>query len=125
MTYTGVTPYLYYTDAAAALDWLTATFGFGPDVRYTAEDGTVEEAEITAGPARVMMAGRAPGADEGGGALIIVHTDDVDALYRRVDGAGVAVEPPADQPWGPRTITVTDPWGYRWNFWQGEALPPE
>jgi uncharacterized glyoxalase superfamily protein PhnB len=29
-----------------------------------------------------------------------------------------------NQAYGPRTFTVTDPWGYQWNFWQGEATPP-
>lgn len=125
MTFTGVTPYLYYEDAAAALDWLTEKLGFGPDTRYEGLDGRVEEAEIRVGPsARVMLTGRAPGADEGGGALLIVHVDDIEAQFERITGAGVDLEPPKDERYGPRTIHVTDPWGYRWYFWEGDAMPP-
>ena len=28
---------------------------------------------------------------------------------------------PKDEAYGPRTCHVTDPWGYQWYFWQGEA----
>ena len=32
--------------------------------------------------------------------------------------AGVDASPPEDKPYGPRAYSVTDPWGYRWAFWQ-------
>lgn len=114
----GVTPYLYYPDAAAALDWLARVFGFGESLRYVDDDGTVVEGEIAVGDARIMMAGRGPGPDEGHGQLLIVHVDDVDAHHAAVLAAGVDAPAPEDQPYGPRTYQVTDPWGYRWVFWQ-------
>ncbi len=124
MTFLAVTPYLYYADAAAALDWLEAVFGFGPRQVVTDADGRVSEAEIAVGAVRVMMTGRAPGPDEGGGALVIVSVTDVDALRDRILAAGVGVVEPKDEEYGPRTIHVTDPWGYRWYFWQGDAVYP-
>lgn len=120
----GLSPYLYYADPAAALDWLTDTFGFGPDRRWTDPDGEVTEADIYAGDTRIMLGGRAPGDDEGAGVMLVIHVHDVDDQHRRVTAAGVGLDPPEDQPYRPRTITVTDPWGYRWCFWQGEAHPP-
>jgi len=65
-----------------------------------------------------MMAGRGPRDAEGTGQQLIVHVDDVDALYARVTAAGVEATPPEDKPYGPRLIAVTDPWGYQWSFWQ-------
>ena len=90
----------------------------------TGADGRVEEAEIALGPVRVMMTGHAPGPTEGAGALVIVGVTDVDALRAHILAAGVGVEEPKDEVYGPRTIHVTDPWGYRWYFWQGEAVYP-
>ena len=118
VTFLGVSPYLYYEDANAALDWLQRVFGFGESVRYVDADSVVQESEIAVGPTTVMASGRAPGPDEGPGQLLVVYVDDVDAHHARVVAAGVAADPPEDQSYGPRTYHVTDPWGYRWYFWQ-------
>jgi uncharacterized glyoxalase superfamily protein PhnB len=127
MTVTEVIPYLYYDDADAALDWLERVFGFGPSTRWRSGGASTKEGDIQAGSCRISVSGRAPGPSEGGGALIIVHVDDIDAQFASVVAAepSIDIDPPVDQPYGPRTFTVTDPWGYRWNFWQGEAIPPE
>jgi uncharacterized glyoxalase superfamily protein PhnB len=125
MSFLSVTPYLYYADAAEALNWLERVFGFGPRRTVSGADGRVEEAEIALGPVRVMMTGHAPGAAEGAGALVIVTVTDVDELRARILAAGVGVEQPRDEDYGPRTIHVTDPWGYRWYFWQGDAVYPD
>lgn len=40
------------------------------------------------------------------------HTDDVDAAFARVRGAGANVnQEPTDQPWGARDFAVRDPSG--------------
>jgi uncharacterized glyoxalase superfamily protein PhnB len=54
--------------------------------------------------------------------LNIVTVDDVDALYAHIRSTGVELEEPKDEAYGPRSINVTDPWGYRWYFWQGHAV---
>ncbi len=46
-------------------------------------------------------------------AAIWVYTDDVDALFAELTGAGApVVAAPADQPWGERLASVADPDGY-------------
>lgn len=136
MTFTEVVPYLYYPDADDALDWLERVLGFGPSTRWRLGGKATREADIVVGGSRISVSGRAPLDNEGGGALIIVHVDDIDALFHRVadavaaegaePGTGPALEQPELQAYGPRTFTVTDPWGYRWNFWEGETtIPPD
>lgn len=126
MAVTEVIPYLYYSDADAALEWLERVLGFGPSTRWKLGGPATKEADILAGACRISVTARAPGAHEGGGALMIVHVDDIDAQFNRVIGADpdLDIAPPTKQPYGPRTFTVEDPWGYKWNFWQGEADPP-
>jgi uncharacterized glyoxalase superfamily protein PhnB len=114
----GLSPYLYYADAGAALDWLARVLGFGESVRYVDPDGVVQEGEIQVGAARLMVSGRAPGPSEGAGLMLIVDVADVDAHHARTVAAGVAADPPVDQPYGPRTYQVDDPWGYHWVMWQ-------
>ena len=64
-----VSPYLYYEDAAAALDWLARAFGFEELVRYVDADGVVREAEMAAGETTIMLNGAGPGywRERGGG----------------------------------------------------------
>lgn len=125
MSINGLIPYLYYQDADAALDWMEQVLGFTDPVRWRDESGRVSEADIFAGSAMLSISGGTPPDESGQGALLIIKVDDVDAQYRRISEAtDVSADPPADQPYGPRTFTVSDPWGYRWTFWQGEAIPP-
>jgi len=123
VTFTGVTPYLYYPDGDAATAWLTTVLGFGP-ARAGARDsdGRWLEGRVDIGSGRIDISGGAtPGPDTGAGALLIVHVSDVDAQYRRILAASTEIDPPKDEAYGPRSCHVTDPWGYRWYFWQGEA----
>jgi uncharacterized glyoxalase superfamily protein PhnB len=114
----GVTPYLYYADAGAGLDWLARVFGFEETARYVDDDGVVHESEMRVGASTIQLCGRAPDPDQGSGLLLIVHVADVDAMHAHVVAAGVEAPPPEQQPYGPRTFGVTDPWGYQWAFWQ-------
>lgn len=128
MTFTEVVPYLYYPDADAALDWLERVLGFGPSTRWRLGGPATREADISVGGSRISISGRAAGENEGGGALVIVHVEDIDGLFRRVADAepSLPLERPELQAYGPRTFTVCDPWGYRWNFWEGETtIPPD
>lgn len=119
VTLQGVTPYLYYSDAGAALDWLARVFGFRETARYVDDDGVVHESEMQVGDTTIQLnGGHDPGTGRGEGLLLIVHVDDVDAQHARVVDAGVEAPEPEQKPYGPRTFTVTDPWGYHWDFWQ-------
>lgn len=129
MTILGVSPYLSYRDASAALEWLQQAFGWGPVKRYPAE-GPVAEAEITLADGIVVhLKGLdADNTEEahtrgyrGRGDTIILSIDDAQRLYERVRSAGIDVEEPAVESYGPKVLYVPDPGGYMWTFWEGEA----
>ncbi|MGH9185737.1 MAG: VOC family protein, partial [Acidimicrobiales bacterium] len=67
VTFGGITPYLHYEDAGAALDWLSRVFGFDERARYVDDDGLVQESEILAGDVEIWIAGHGPGYWEGKG----------------------------------------------------------
>ncbi len=125
----GVTAYLRYPDGDAAADWLSHVLGFGPvDPRRVKRDsdGRWQEGELAVGPTRIDISATSGNDPEfGASALHIVAVTDVDAQYERVREAGGEIEPPRDEPYGPRSCHITDPWGYSWYFWQGEAVYPE
>jgi hypothetical protein len=56
-----VTPYLLYEDVPAALAWLSEAFGFCERLRFTAEDGTVNHAEMELADGVIMLGD--PGGD--------------------------------------------------------------
>lgn len=118
VTIQNVTPYLFYEDAGAALDWLARVFGFRETARYVDADDVVRESEMQVGGTTIQLCGHAPGEGHGQGLLLIVHVDDVDAMHARVVAAGIEAAAPDQQSYGPRTFGVTDPWGYQWSFWQ-------
>jgi PhnB protein len=120
--YGRVTPYLYYKDSAAALDFLTRVFGFTEKVRMPDDSGGVAHAEIEFGDGVVMFG--TPREDyknpqELGGAtqLVYVYVDDVDAHFERAQAAGTEIrEEPADQAYGECRYTARDPEGHLWFF---------
>jgi uncharacterized glyoxalase superfamily protein PhnB len=125
--YRGLTPYLYYTDATEAVEWLVRVFGFAEKVRYVDSAGVVFHARLSVGDADIQLtcAGEeywaAKGVDGPVGQLNIVYVDDVDAQYARVCaalGESVDVSRPQDQLYGARVFTVPDIGGNSWTFWQ-------
>jgi uncharacterized glyoxalase superfamily protein PhnB len=114
-----IVPYLFYDDVEAALDWYARVFGFVELGRW-AKDGKVHNAEMTVGGSELWLDGggrRFFDKDgEPASQWIGVWVDDPDAMYARVKDAGVAVDPPQDQSYGVRTLTVKDPEGYSWGF---------
>ncbi|MFI5485964.1 VOC family protein [Micromonospora echinaurantiaca] len=121
--YVGVSPYLYYEDAAAALDWLARTFGFEEQVRWVDPDGVVQEAEIRAGDTVFQVCG-CPGfwAERGVAGPLgqenILYVDDVDAHWANTRAAGADPQAPEDKPYGVRAYGLKDPGGHSWVFWQ-------
>jgi len=59
--FTGVTPYLHYEDAAAAIDWLARVLGFEERSRFVDKDGRVQQAEMRIGETDLWFAGHGPG----------------------------------------------------------------
>ena len=93
-------------------------------------------AEIRIGNSRIMLndemgGGRSPKALGGSPVSLWVYVDDCDALFNRAVAAGAKVPPGpmgalADQFWGDRTGTITDPEGYTWTIaTRKEDLTPE
>ncbi|MET7638265.1 VOC family protein [Streptomyces sp. NPDC005438] len=120
--FTKITPYLFYPDGDAAVEWLVRVLGFGPAHKVPDEKGQWTEGEVEIGPVRVALTGAGDRFPENvGRSLLIVNVSDVDAQYARIRDAGVDLDPPRDEDYGPRSCHVTDPWGYQWYFWQGDA----
>ena len=119
--YTSVTPYLYYKDSAAALDFLTTAFGFTEKLRMPDESGGISHAEVMLSDGVVMFG--TPADHKSPKELgvvtqsIYVYVDDVDAHYERAKAAGAEiVRDPEDQFYGDRSYGVRDPEGHEWYF---------
>ena len=52
----------------------------------------------------------------GRGVHFFIGVTDVDQYYAQLKGRGIDVEPPAEEGWGGRFITLTDPDKYRFFF---------
>jgi uncharacterized glyoxalase superfamily protein PhnB len=119
-----ITPYLFYEDLDAAVDWLVNTFGFVEAVRMKGPDGKAIHAEVKHKGGVVMMG--CPGPDyqnpmRRGGAtqLVYVYVDDVDRHFASAKSAGARIlNEPADQFYGDRTYGAEDPEGHQWSFGQ-------
>ena len=127
---TCIIPALRYRDAAAAVDWLCAAFGFEKHLVVPGEDGNVVHAQLTLGPkgsGMVMLGAGGEGdydrlmrhPDEAGGVTqapyIVVA--EVDAHHDRAKAAGAEIVlAPEDQDHGGRLYSCRDPEGHVWNF---------
>ena len=118
-------PYLAYSDAPAALAFLTRAFGFEEKFRFPMPDGRIGHAELTLdGQVVLMLAsvypemGFASPADlEGVPSQIYCRVDDVDAHYERARSAGATIAAePRDESHGDRMYRAVDPEGHRWMF---------
>ena len=119
-----ITPYLLYHDVAAALDYLSRTFGFQERFRMAGPEGKVSHAEMNLADGLVMMG--SPGADYrnpkqlgGSTQFLYIYVDDVDAHHRRAVEAGAKIlAGPEDQFYGDRRYTAEDLEGHQWFFAQ-------
>jgi uncharacterized glyoxalase superfamily protein PhnB len=125
---------LFYDDAARAIDWLCAAFGFEVRLKVEGEGGRIEHSELTYGEAVVMVAQskekwgvrlRSPhGAGGVNTQTVMVFVDDADAHCARARAAGaeITVEP-ADHDYGSdywvdRSYGAKDCEGHLWWFTQ-------
>jgi PhnB protein len=122
--YHTVTPYLAVEDAAGAIEYYKKAFGAKERVRMEAPEDKIGHAELEVGDSLVMLADPFPQSSTtppkelgGTSASIFMYVEDVDAVVKQaVDaGATVAMEV-ADQFWGDRFGTVTDPFGHSWSI---------
>lgn len=132
--YHTVTPYLAVSDAAAAIAYYERVFGAKQRVRMDAPGGKIGHAELEIGDSLVMLSDsfpqsttRPPKELGGTSASVFLYVADVDAIVKRAvdEGATVTMEV-ADQFWGDRLGSVTDPFGHSWSIaTHVEDVPPQ
>lgn len=123
-----VTPYLFYDDLAAALDWLGKAFGLARRMSMPGPDGTLMHAEMTLQDGVIMMGQPgmearcvSPRSKDGVNTQsLYIYVDDVDAHCANARAAGATiVREPEDQFWGDRMYTALDLEGHHgWSFAQ-------
>ncbi len=132
--YGGPIPYLAVDDAEAAIEYYKKAFGAKERVRMPMPDGKVGHAELEIGDALVMLSDPFPQASTrppkelgGTSASVFLYVEDVDAVVKRAVDAGATVTMEvADQFWGDRFGTITDPFGHVWGIaTHVEDVPPE
>ncbi|HSK11450.1 MAG TPA: VOC family protein [Vicinamibacterales bacterium] len=124
--YQTVTPSLTFDNAAEAIEWYKRGLGAEEMGRAVGPDGKILHAELRIGNSRIMlndamMGFKGPQAMGGSPASLWVYVEDCDALFNRALAAGAQVlrggmGEMADQFWGDRCGTITDPHGYRWTI---------
>jgi PhnB protein len=116
------TPYLIITNAARAIEFYKDVFGATELTRLATPDCKVGHAEIKIGDSRLMLAdefpewdARSPQTIGGSAVYIMLYVEDVDAVVSRAVGAGAQLfKPVADQFYGDRSGSITDPFGHKW-----------
>jgi uncharacterized glyoxalase superfamily protein PhnB len=123
--YQRVTPYLYYEDAAAALEWIKRAFGFSERVRMPGPGGRVGHAEVELEDGVVMLGEpmgdyfKSPRSLGVTTSSVYIYVDDVDAHCAKAREAGAEIiREPEDQFYGDRTYGAKDPEGHEWFFGQ-------
>jgi len=119
-----VTPQLIFDNAAQAIDWYKKSLGAEEKSRAVSPDGKIMHAELQIGNSRIMLndamgGGKSAKAFGGTPIALWLYVQDCDALFNRAVAAGARVAPGpmgqlADQFWGDRSGTFTDPYGYQW-----------
>src|SRR6187549_84723 len=115
-----VTAHLILDEAASTIDWYKTALGAEELSRSLGPDGKIMHAEIKIGDSKVMlndamMGMKGPQGMGGSPASLWLFVQDSDALYKRAVDAGATVKMPlADQFWGDRAGSLTDPAGYTW-----------
>jgi PhnB protein len=117
-------PYLAVDDAEAAIEYYKKAFGAKERVRMPMPDGKVGHAELEIGQSIVMLsdpfpqgATRTPKELDGTSVSVFLFAEDVDAVVKQAVDAGATVTMEvADQFWGDRFGTITDPFGHVWSI---------
>jgi len=110
-----VTPQLRITDARRSIPFYVDGLGFEIDWEHRFEPGFPVFMQLTRAGQSIFLTEHAGDCHVGGAAYFVVP--DVDALHDEIVArAVVPVDAPADMPWGPREMVVTDPDGNRLRF---------
>jgi PhnB protein len=109
-----VTPFLHPKGAPQLIDFLKKAFGAEEVNKEQSPDGVIHHAIVRIGDSALEM-GESHGQFQPLPAMFYLYVDDADSWYRRALEAGaISNSEPADQPYGDRTASVTDPFGNIW-----------
>ncbi len=122
--YHSVTPYLIIDGATEAIEYYKKAFGATELFRMPAPGGKIGHAEIKIGDSPIMLADEHPDmgykspTSYGGTAVsIMLYVEDVDATFKQAIAAGGKEQRAvADQFYGDRLGTLTDPFGHVWTI---------
>jgi uncharacterized glyoxalase superfamily protein PhnB len=123
-----------YKDAAAAIDWLCAAFGFEIQLKVEGENGRIEHSELKYGDGLLMVAQETPDSERPWKAALrsppsldgsttqslMFFVDDANAhcAQARSHGARIVEEPTVhdygDDYWADRSYGAMDPEGHVW-----------
>jgi PhnB protein len=132
--YHTVSAYLAVDDAGRAIEYYAQAFGAKELVRMDAPGGKIGHAELEIGDSRIMLSDPFPQASTrppkglgGTSASVFMYVEDVDAVVKQAVDAGATITMEvADQFWGDRFGTITDPFGHVWSIaTHVEDVPPE
>lgn len=120
--YHSVTPYLYLSDAARAIEFYKSVFGATEIMRMDAPGGKIGHAEIKIGDSHVMLADECPDMDArspqscGGSPVgLLLYIENVDAVAEQAVAAGAKLlSPLEDKFYGDRMGKIEDPFGHIW-----------
>jgi uncharacterized glyoxalase superfamily protein PhnB len=124
-----VVPLLWYDRPREAIAWLERALGFEVQMIVAGDADEVIHSELTFGDGAIYVVG--PSSVGHGGAsprqtggrntqsVCLNLNGELDAHCERARAAGAKIErEPADQPYGDRVYTCTDPEGHAWAFGQ-------
>ena len=119
-----ITPSLIVRDAAKAIDFYKKALGAEELVRMPSPDGKILHAELKIGDSIIFLSDEMPHSPAkspqtlgGVTGVLNLYVHDVDKSFQRALDAGAKVAMPvADQFWGDRYGSLTDPFGYTWGL---------
>ncbi|HKF24253.1 MAG TPA: VOC family protein [Candidatus Angelobacter sp.] len=118
-----VTPALVVRGAAQAIDFYKKALGAQELVRMPGPDGTIMHAELKIGDSIIFISDEAPGRGitkspqtlGGCTGTLNIYVPNVDQVFKQaITAGGTETMAVADQFWGDRYGTFTDPFGHSW-----------
>jgi PhnB protein len=122
--YHSITPYLIVKEAAEALEFYKNAFGAKERMRMPGPGEKIMHAEIEIGGSIIMLADEFPEMNalspvtlKGTPVSLHLYVEDVDRVFAQAVAAGAKIERPiADQFYGDRSGSLTDPFGHKWHI---------
>jgi PhnB protein len=113
--YTALTPGMNLKGAAQAIEFFTKVFGAELLEKYEAPNGQLVHVDMKIGSGHIMFAEAVREPVQTMQAMIYVN--DCDATFKRaIENGATEKRPLADQFYGDRSGTVTDPFGNVWTI---------